>query len=122
MAAVIDELCKNASFCILINLLLGFLNTATGELACANAGHVPPYLSTFIRGNSAGAFCSTGRVDANIAILVVRRWVPPKLASYVAITWRMCEHEQWDICFLYYFRIITLEFIWTIPGSVIDTG
>jgi sigma-B regulation protein RsbU (phosphoserine phosphatase) len=50
MATVNQELCKNNPICMFVTLFAGFLNTATGELIFANAGHPPPWLVAAGRG------------------------------------------------------------------------
>ena len=43
MAVVNEELCKNNPGCMFVTLFLGFLDTKTGALIFANAGHPPPW-------------------------------------------------------------------------------
>jgi len=43
MAVVNEELCKNNPACMFVTLFLGFLDTRTGALTFANAGHPPPW-------------------------------------------------------------------------------
>ena len=43
MAVVNEELCKNNPGCMFVTLFLGFLDTRTGILSFANAGHLPPW-------------------------------------------------------------------------------
>jgi phosphoserine phosphatase RsbU/P len=43
MEVVNEELCKNNPACMFVTLFVGFLDTRTGELTFANAGHLPPW-------------------------------------------------------------------------------
>ncbi len=43
LEVVNEELCKNNPGCMFVTLFLGFLNTHTGVLIFANAGHLPPW-------------------------------------------------------------------------------
>jgi len=44
LSALNRELCRNNESCMFVSLLCGMLNTATGELVMASAGHEPPVL------------------------------------------------------------------------------
>jgi sigma-B regulation protein RsbU (phosphoserine phosphatase) len=44
LSALNRELCRNNDSCMFVSLLCGMLNTATGELVMASAGHEPPVL------------------------------------------------------------------------------
>jgi len=44
LATVNRELCQNNGECMFVSLFLGFLDTATGELAYVNAGHPAPFV------------------------------------------------------------------------------
>ena len=44
ISAVNDELCEEADAGMFVTLLIGILDTETGEIEYCNAGHLPPFL------------------------------------------------------------------------------